>query len=385
MLACALPALAQSQPSPSQPTSSTSDSAAAQKAKDAKEDEEEKKEDSTTNARLAPGGVVAGGRGFPLHIQVTIDNTVGNGVFAPGYQAQPSWSSSVNLRPSAMLPKPADWFPRMLLSGSMTFGVNNWLPSFTNSDTFDRQITLSDPSLALILAGLYREEFTGISFSLIGQATAPLSLGSRQQNLVTSLALAGQFMWLAPDTPIGQFFVQYTPSLRGSFYSEVGPTVACDTPTALPPQSNGTQPNTGLDDLPIAFGRSEQRLPNGDCILAGRQSMASLANRVTTGWSLDAHNISLGMTWAHSFLRPLKNDPNLAASFASGQNFAESNSGFVAYTYTVPVDFNLFLSGGIFSQQPAYNRQGDVRFPFFDFVTPANNFSGAFFDVTVGI
>lgn len=382
-------ASAQSQPSTSsgQQPAAAADSEKKEGASGAEGEakEEPKEEEGTQNARLAPGGVVAGGSGFPLHIQATLDNSVGNGIFAPGYQAQPSWSSSLNLRPSASLPKFADWAPRMLLSGSITFGVNNWLPSFSNSDTFDRQITLSDASLTLIMPGLYREEFTGIGFSLIAQATAPLSLGSRQNNNITNLVLGGQFMWLAPETPVGQLFVQYTPSVRGSLYSQVGPTIACGTPTSLPPASNGSQPNVGFEDIPLAFGRTEQLLPNGDCILAGRQSMASVSNRVTTGWSLDAHNLSVGLSWAHTFLRPLKNDPNLVSSFASGQNFNESNSGFVAYTYTVPVDFNMFLSGGIFSSQPAYNRQGGLRFPFYDFVTPANNFSGAFFDVTVGI
>ena len=57
----------------------------------------------------------------------------------------------------------------------------------------------------------------------------------------------------------------------------------------------------------------------------------------------------------------------------------------MSYTYTVPVDFNMFLTGGIFSQQPVYNDQGQLRFPLWDFVTPANNLSGFFFDVTVGI
>jgi hypothetical protein len=51
----------------------------------------------------------------------------------------------------------------------------------------------------------------------------------------------------------------------------------------------------------------------------------------------------------------------------------------------VPVDFQMFVSAGVASGQPAYGLNGDLRFPFYDFRTPGNNFSAAFFDFTIGI
>lgn len=339
------------------------------------------------NARLAPGGVVAGGSGFPLHIQLTLDNTLGNGILAPGFQVQPSFGTSVNVRPSAMLPK-LDGLPRTILTGSIDFSVSNWISASSNLGVYDRQVRVSDGVLAVIFPAIFKEDFTGIVASLVVSGRAPLSIASRQQNLLTNLGGAVQFMWGSPETPVGSFFVQYTPSARFALYSEVGPTIRCETPVEYGLGRPVGDPINGVDELPVAYGREQERLPNGDCIIGGRQNVASINNAVATGWSTNdgAHNVTLSASWAHLFLRPLKNEPGLSSDFASSQNFNESTSGSLSYTYTVPVDFNMFLTTGVFSQQPLYTADGqNLRFPLYDFVTPANNFSGVFFDVTVGI
>jgi hypothetical protein len=390
-LLCALPALAQgTTPAPATSPSSTpapaeGEAKDGEKKDEKQEEKQEEKKDEPINARLAPGGVVAGGNAFPLHAQLTLDNALGNGVFAPGYQQQVNWSSSLSIRLSAALPK-ADWAPRMLLSGGTDFSVNNWLPEFSNSGAFDRQITVGDASVALIMPGIYREEFTGIGMSLILSGRAPLSMGSRQQNLIFNGGGAAQFMWGSPETPIGSFFVQYTPTLRFSAYSELGASIPCAaaTPVRTKPSAD---PIDGITELPLYYGREEQVLPNGECILPGRQPIASIGQNGATGWTSSdgAHNVTMTLAWAHSFVRPLKNEPALSSPFASGQNFNESTSGSLSYTYTVPVDFNFFITGGVFSSQPIFMDNGTIRFPLYDFVTPANNLSAFFLDFTVGI
>jgi hypothetical protein len=340
-----------------------------------------------TNARLAAGGVVTGGGSFPLHIQATLDNAVGNGALAPGYQSQPSWSTSLNLRPTVALPRVPN-LPRMNLSMSIDFSVANWLPASTNFGVFDRQVRVSDPSLALILPGIFREDFTGIGVSLIGVARAPLSITSRQQNLITNVAGAAQFMWGSPETPVGTFFVQYTPVLRALFYSQPGPTMPCDVPAPYGTPLPSGDPINGVDELPLVLPRVEQLLPNGECVIAGRQNTGSINNSVATGWATTdgSHLVSLSLAWSLGFLRPLSNNPALASPFSSGQNFTENTSGSISYTYTLPVDYPFFLTAGVASGQPAWSADGKTpRFPLWDFFTPANNFSSAFFDVTVGI
>lgn len=333
------------------------------------------------NARLAPGGVVAGGSSFPLRLQLTLDNTLGNGVFAPGYQAQPAWGTAVNARPSLRVPMP-EGLPRLLLITSFDFAVSNWLSASTNSTAFERQVQVGDATLAAVLPGIYTEELTGIGVSVIVSGRAPLSTASRHANLITNLGVSAQFMWNSPETPVGSFFVQYNPGVRGNIWGQVGSSVPCDTPST--PQVRSNNPSDGIGELAFSFGRDAEILPNGECVLAGRQTLFSINNGINTGWSLGDHNVSIGMNWSHAFLRGLSDKAGLSSPFASGQNFRETSAGSLSYTYTVPADIQMFLTAGISNQNPsAYNNQGGLRFPFYDFVTPANNFSSAFFDVTV--
>lgn len=390
-LLCAVPALAQDTPpapeSTSTPAGEAADGQPPAANTEAKPEEEKKKEEAPLNARLAPGGIVAGGSTFPLGLQLTLDNSLGNGIFAPGLQQQVFWGSSVNIRPSVRLPATA-FTPRMIVLGSFDFSVLNWLPAFSNFTAYDRQIWVGDAVAGVILPGIYREEFTGIGMSLIFSGRAPLSLFSRQQNLLTNLGGAAQFMWGSPETAVGSFFVQYTPSMRFSVYTAPGPTMPCSAPPAPQRAVTGADPIDGIAELPVVYAREEQVLPNGECVLPGRQLMASINNSMATGWTSPdgAHNLTVSAGWAMNFLRPLKNDPGLSSAFSSGQNFIEGSSGSFSYTYTVPVDFRFFLTAGVFSQQlSAYNQQGQILFPIYDFVTPANNYSSFFFDVTLGI
>jgi hypothetical protein len=339
---------------------------------------------TTANPRLAPGGVVAGGNGFPLHLQATFDTSLGNGILAPGYQIQPQLGTSLNLRPSASLPK-IDGLPKMLLNGSIDFSVASWTFSTGGTGVYERQVRVSDPSVALIFPGIFKEEFTGAVLSLVASARAPISITSRQQNLITNFGGAAQVSW-SQDVPFGSFFLQYTPSIRGAVYSEVAATMPCDAPQGGLARA-GANPVNGVDELPTLIAREGEILPNGECILRGRQPLASVSNSFAGGWSDPSgnHTISLSGGIAHSFLRPMKASPELSSPFASGQNFNESTNGSLNYTYTLPVDFNAFITTGTFSSQPAFAGSNYFRFPFWDFVTPANNFSGVFFDITVGI
>ncbi len=345
----------------------------------------------TLNARLTPGGIQASTSTFPLGMQINLSNSVGNGVLAPGYQAQPQWSSVVSLSPNVKLPK-FEGLPRMLVGGSLSFSVNNWMNAFSNSGVLERQVRVSDAGVRLILPGLYTEEFTGISSTVLVGLTAPLSIGSRQQNLITSLSAAVPLSWGSPESPVGSFFVQYVPSARLSLYSEVGATMQCDdfqeygTPRPL------GNPVSSTDDLPTFIpSREVQILDNGDCVLPGRQRMASINNGLSGGWSSPgdgAHSVFLSLGYSLSFLRPLSNQPDLKSAFASDQNFNDSTSGSIGYSYTVPVDFFMQLSVSAGSEQAVWlNDNGNqvLAFPFWDFYFPANNSSGVSFDVTVGI
>jgi hypothetical protein len=162
----------------------------------------------------------------------------------------------------------------------------------------------------------------------------------------------------------------------------------CDVPQPYEQPLPSGDPVNGFDELPLVLPRAAEILPNGECIIAGRQNIGSINNAMATGWSTTdgLHNVTLSLSWGLGFLRPLANDPGLASTFSSGQNFIENTAGSLSYTYTVPVDNPFFITAGIASGQPAWSADGKtLRFPLWDFFTPANNFSAAFFDVTVGI
>lgn len=363
---------------------------------------EEPKEEAVVNARLAPGGVLGGGANtFPLRLTATLDTFVGSGVLqqspgakvipiqgsnplvvpAPNVGGEPQFGSSLSLRPSAMLPK-LDWLPRMILSSSIDFSVSNWLPASSNTGVYERQIRVSDFAVGLILPGALRESTTGIVATPIMALRAPLSITSRMQHLITSATLAAQVSWSSPETPVGMFMIQYTPVLRGNVYAREAPTIPCEAGVNLAgvvsnPLQNG--------DLPVAYARQAEVADNGECILRGRQAMGSIASNGAATWIAGNHAVSLTLGHALGFLRPLDDRPDLQSQFATGQGFNETTNGSLSYTYTVPIDGQLFLTAGIASSQPAFTANNQLRFPFFDFFTPATNFAAAFFDVSVGI
>jgi hypothetical protein len=89
----------------------------------------------------------------------------------------------------------------------------------------------------------------------------------------------------------------------------------CDAPnTDAVPRPLGN-PINGVDTLPTFIGRAEQILPDGTCILAGRQTLATIGNSAATGWTdpSGSHNVSLSLGIAHAFVRALKNDPALSS------------------------------------------------------------------------
>ena len=52
----------------------------------------------------------------------------------------------------------------------------------------------------------------------------------------------------------------------------------------------------------------------------------------------------------------------------------------------MPIDTQLFLSVGLSSGQPAWTMDGKyLRFPFWDFISPANGFSSAYVNLSVGL
>lgn len=382
-----LAAEAAAEPSPAQadataPAAPAPAAAVEDKATEKKEEKGETKP-AVVNARLAPGGVLAADEdSFPLHAQATLDTFAGQGFYAHGFQAQPLLGSSLSVRMSAQLPKVFD--KALRLSAGTDFSVANWLAAYTNSGVYERQVRVSDFSVGLIVPAAFTEEFTGISATPVLSLRLPLSINSRHTSLLTSAGGSVTVSWNSPETPVGSFNVQYVPSVRGNIYTQVVSSIPCEARV----QENELVANPlEAGHTPLAYGVESAVLENGECALAGRQGLVSVGNSGSLSWMLAEHSVSVSLGHTIGFLRELGPLPPGASvsEHASAQNFRETTSGSLSYTYSVPVDFSLQLTAGIASQQAPYTPTGQLRFPFYDFLTPANNFSAAFFDVTVGI
>lgn len=327
---------------------------------------------------------------FPLHANASLSNSFGNGLIAPigpldAYQPQPNWSSSLSLGGNAGLPK-VDFLPKMSLSAGVSFSVNNWIPAYSNGGAYDRAVRASDINLGLGMPGAFTEDFTKIKVGLSFSGRIPTSITSRQQNLFTALGASIPVGWSSEEFPWGQIGVTYSLGGRVSLYTADAPTIGCEAAVSLGsvvtnPLENG--------DLPLAYGREAEVGPNGECLLRGRQGVASLSNNLGASWSLQGHSVGASLGWSVGFLRPISNRPELRSEFATSQNFNESVNGNLSYSYEIPVDFPLSVSAGIGSGQSPYrvNDEGKQELvnPFFDFFTPANNYSAAFVDVSIGI
>jgi len=375
---------------------------------------------ASTTPTLAPAAKVedkAGGddkadkgNKFPLHANIGIDNSFGQGFTAnrgdgvdipinggqevKHFDASPTegqWSTSLSLGGSASLPK-LDGIPKIGLSTGVGFSIANWLPAYSNGTAFEREIQVSDIRVGASMPSAFKEEFTGISASPSVGFSIPISLGSRQRSLITSMRGGVGFSWSSPEATWGQIGVSYSPSVGYNLYYGPATTVpGVGDATA----GNGvpTDPLTG-GVIPIQYCRSAENLAStGECYTAGRRGIASLSNSLGLSWSLGNHSVSLGLGYSNGFSAPLTDHPELDGLHSSKQNFSESTNGSIGYSYDIPAELtgssHVSINFGLGSGGPAWFTAADgnqyLRFPFWNFDTPSTNMSSASFGVSVGI
>jgi hypothetical protein len=348
---------------------------------------------ASTNPRLAPGGIAGGAAGFPVSVNFNMSNAASTAWLAPGYQRQPNWGTSLDARMGWRLPNADGLLPNMRLTARMIWNVNNWLPAFSNTDVFERTIRFSDLRLGLVLPGLSKDlfhfgEWANFDMTPILGVRVPISVNSRA-NAVLFIATAGiQFAWNSPEVgPFGTLFAQYIPFVLGtSHYRETFIRLA---------QDRGATNTPG--DASGHVCRAEERV-GADCLVpsAGQNNLL-FDHTLIAGWNSPgegAHNVSVSLGSTTAFRRPFATKPELNSENTSAARFTTTTNGGVSYSYTVPVDFQLIVGASVSSEQPILmvgNAFGDTspvfyvpRFPFWDFVTPANGFSSASLDLTVG-
>lgn len=321
---------------------------------------------------------------YPLGIDATLSNSVGIGTFLTGYGNVPSFATSLTLMPHYDLPKFRS-LPRMILSAAASINWW-WLDSYYTSAFNQRNRFLySDLSLNLTMPNALEIPSANLSFAPNISVNVPISQLSRSFNRILGLGVGANLNWSA-----SHFSVAWMPSLSGWLYSSPNLTMACGESGGAKPMPPIINPQNSDYDLSqymqtLVLSRSGEQNADGTCNIVGRQSLGTLSNLLAFGWSPGAHNISVALGWYLSFLRPLEDRPDLTGIAASGQGFSEATMGRIAYSYTIPVDFNLVISGGVLSYQAIFDKQARISFPFFDFVTPGRNQTQFFIQLAAGI
>jgi len=382
---------------------------AAPSAPEKKDDRSDKeKAAANLNPALQPGGVVATASSFPLRITMSATQSVGSGTFSPGYSAVPSFATNMTFRPSYVLPQLFDWQPRMILNGAMALDIE-WASSSVGTvaaSATDRQLRVGDPAIGLIFPGLINLSFMNTSITPIVRAIAPLSVSSRFNNRLVGFGGGAQAMYSQGLGAFGNIALIYSPSASGWTFTDDAPTVRCgESLNAGGGLFGSANPTDASTDYPLAIARPEEFTDDaGNCKVRGRQIIGSMVNSFAASYSIGDptggnHNVAISAGSWHSFFRPLADRPELRGEYAAPQsyvNFAEWSFGDISYSYSLPIETSVTITGGITSLQPMWTNSADPltgqvlpRLPWFDLVIlsgrGSNNFTSGYLNLTVAL
>lgn len=291
---------------------------------------------------------------FPLGADIYLTNNVGAGTFFKPYQQQPYVASSLYLYPhylSGPILGEREIKVQAELSGNLEWmSTDNPFPG-----KFKDKWSLGDMKVrAEFKKALYAKDW-GLSLSPAFKLEAPFSSGSWSSNRV--IGLGGYF---TANFSMGGFFLTYKPVVLGYAYSAPYKTGDCS-------------------DENIA----DDRLSNGKCKAAGRQTMALWKNGFFTGYTNGTHTVTLGFRTYHSFLRGANKGEKPEKEASSG--IMEATLGLLEYAYNLPVSVPTTILLGVSSYQAPYDANKAFRFPFFSFADPAKNQTEAYVAVNVTI
>lgn len=338
------------------------------------------------------------GDSFPVHFSTGLSSSLGGSVLTAGaFQGGfvvPSFSQSIPLNMSWRLPE-VDFLPRLSLSAGTGISIGWLSTAFSgNGGAGDRIPRIGDFRLGLGFGDLFKEPFvtgqgwTKVSISGNASVRLPMSLASRTQNLTAAAGIGGRIGWSTASLEFWPKFIPlnfgYAPSFGANGYSETSSSIPCDTPPDFNVGLFGTgDPAVETIGIPLRIPRAKEILPNGECRLIGRQSIASFNQAFFVGTGFKNHSLSVSFSYGMAYLRPLGGDPKFRSVNASDQDFGDFTSGSVAYGYDIPdeamgindwVDTSLSLV--LASGQPVWSLDNKrFRFPWWDFESPNNGFS----------
>ncbi len=262
----------------------------------------------------------------------------------------------------------------------------------TDSDTYNHQLELADPRFA-VSYNAFNFKDLGLGVALSGTYALPISMASRADGSLGGLGVGARGTWTAPMLKgLGAYAALsggYTPSsgALAARYAQaqtgVGFTasngVATSTLSCADGARAGDIENFGCGHLPpgprwgLGLGASYQISDqlSASVDLGYAQAFSSYlppTDGTTTGYNGTQYD-NADLTGAHAL---------------NGFVPRQSTTGSLGLSWSPTAWFT--LTGGTFSAQPFLSSDNKgVRFPLWDFVSPANNFSSFFVDTTFQI
>lgn len=322
-------------------------------------------------------------RDFEMGGTAQLSSAIGIGTFVLGSGNMPSVSSTLNLSPYMNLPS-VFGLPATTVSANLSLATS-WIQPYNALTSKPGEMRLSDLIMSLSMPNALTLSPLKLSLTPTLNVVVPTSKSSLAWN-----RLMGVGMSLPVSLTTGDFSFSYIPLVTGFLYSQNTATVPCEGVTDVVGSGsvmNPNQPNFAIEDYVVSsFNfRESERLGDGRCMIRGRQTLAIIKNSLMGQWEKGSHRIQIMVGISNSFLRPLEASSKLTSENAWSPNTQAGTAAQILYQYKIPVEFSLFATAGIASQQSIYTPDGNIRFPFFDFTTPGNNYTEVFINMTVGI
>lgn len=293
---------------------------------------------------------------FPLSANLILSNSVGIGTFMPDYQRMPSWGSGLTLMMGVNVPG-VGILPRGRLNLASSISVP-WLLAFNGGNNANlNQPMVGDVRALYALGSVWRSSLLKLNVGWSGGASLPTSMRSRYNNLGTTLrtAVPISFSGLNPVS------ITWIPSFGYNVYTRSNP---------LTQRMNSEEEANAF----LVVCRPQEVLGENMCMRRGRPSDYRVSNTIALGYGIGGgHSVGMSLTWSLGFLRALSDAPELKSQYASDQNFTESMFGSINYNYVFKNPLAPVLGLALSTGGPPYTPTGEMRFWFFDHITPSNN------------
>jgi hypothetical protein len=270
---------------------------------------------------------------------IYLSQSIGAGTFSPSLAPKESLLSELSLYPTV---KSANFWGDRYIKSHLEFTMGyEWLGGVNDGN----RMSFADVRLRVFLQNALKSESLGISFTPGLKLEFPTTQSSLRANRIIGIGSNMKFKWSKWGVTL-----DLKPTVMGYVHSLPYKTMACT------PES-----------------KAEDHLSDGNCTMAGAQTMMMFKNGVYLSYAHGDHALMLGFKSFHGILRPPA-DGNVNA-----QSYTEATLGLLEYTYTVPLTFPFDLSLGVTSFNPTYDPRGGFRMPFFSKNAQAENFSSIYF------